>query len=224
MRSEIYDNPYLEIVFSTKNAVLCSFLVDGTLAKKWKRWKKYFIELREDGTVAIRKTQKPQSRIKRLFRLEGSVISALNVNKPHKNKGQRNTKKKCKSETGLLFSCKDSEFEVRFRCVLSESEAETLLSIVKAQICDCQIRPVGTSHILGSTATLTTNNITPHSAMRNAVATDIMDSLDEETRKRRIISRRGALRWLPVLFSNDLVHGSWLAQLDSRSCLSFLSK
>ena len=31
-------------------------------------------------------------------------------------------------------------------------------------------------------------------------------SVDNKT---RIISRRGALLWLPVLFANDVVHGSW---------------
>ena len=29
------------------------------------------------------------------------------------------------------------------------------------------------------------------------------------TRKEVIIKRRGAFKWLPVLCSNDLVHGSW---------------
>jgi hypothetical protein len=29
------------------------------------------------------------------------------------------------------------------------------------------------------------------------------------SRKEIIISRRGAFKWLPVLCSNDLVHGSW---------------
>lgn len=34
-------------------------------------------------------------------------------------------------------------------------------------------------------------------------------------RKIRIVSRRGAFRWLPVHFSNDLVHGSWWFVLGS---------
>eukprot|EP01036_Dinobryon_divergens_P028222 gene28221-37134_t len=33
--------------------------------------------------------------------------------------------------------------------------------------------------------------------------------LDESDRKRVIIARRGCFRWMPVLFANDLVHGSW---------------
>ena len=28
-------------------------------------------------------------------------------------------------------------------------------------------------------------------------------------RKRRIIERRGVFKWMPALFSNDLVHGAW---------------
>ena len=29
------------------------------------------------------------------------------------------------------------------------------------------------------------------------------------SRKEVIVQRRGAFKWLPVLCSNDLVHGSW---------------
>lgn len=29
------------------------------------------------------------------------------------------------------------------------------------------------------------------------------------SRQEVIVERRGAFKWLPVLFSNDLVHGSW---------------
>lgn len=35
------------------------------------------------------------------------------------------------------------------------------------------------------------------------------------TRSEVIVQRRGALKWMPVLFSNDLVHGSWWFVLGS---------
>ena len=48
------------------------------------------------------------------------------------------------------------------------------------------------------------------SSMRIAT-NDLIDSYYEDriSRKQRIISRRGAFKWLPVFFSNDLVHGSY---------------
>ncbi len=36
-----------------------------------------------------------------------------------------------------------------------------------------------------------------------------MDQYDRANRKLQTIARRGAFKWLPVAFTNDLVHGSW---------------
>ena len=60
--------------------------------------------------------------------------------------------------------------------------------------------------------------ITHHelSAMRQA--TDFTPSNRHKyrnNRQQRIISRRKAFEWLPVRFSNDLVHGSWWFVLGS---------
>jgi hypothetical protein len=50
--------------------------------------------------------------------------------------------------------------------------------------------------------------IIQQSSMRRAV-TAAMDQYDRENRKLQTIARRGAFKWLPVYFTNDLVHGSW---------------
>ena len=36
-----------------------------------------------------------------------------------------------------------------------------------------------------------------------------IDKYELNTRRSLIKGRRGAFKWLPVYFSNDLVHGSW---------------
>lgn len=41
------------------------------------------------------------------------------------------------------------------------------------------------------------------------------------TREEVIVRRRGALKWLPVLCSNDLVHGSWYEFIPNTFWLSF---
>ena len=43
--------------------------------------------------------------------------------------------------------------------------------------------------------------------MRCAIATD------KQSIQERIIAKRGTMKYLPVLFSNDLVHGSWLVYM-----------
>lgn len=52
------------------------------------------------------------------------------------------------------------------------------------------------------------------SIMRRSVAME-MDKFDKRTKIERIIARRGSFKTLPVLFSNDLVHGSWCVALSS---------
>jgi hypothetical protein len=46
------------------------------------------------------------------------------------------------------------------------------------------------------------------SVMRRAVSR-AMDKYDMRSKKERIISKRGTMKWLPVAGSNDLIHGSW---------------
>lgn len=41
------------------------------------------------------------------------------------------------------------------------------------------------------------------------------------SRQEVIVQRRGALKWLPVMFSNDLVHGSWWFALGSLITMLF---
>ena len=49
-----------------------------------------------------------------------------------------------------------------------------------------------------------------HSTMSRAnVISNVMDLYKYRTRRQRIIAKRKAFTWLPVLFNNDLVHGSW---------------
>lgn len=44
--------------------------------------------------------------------------------------------------------------------------------------------------------------------MRRAI-TKAMDQYDYNNRKAQTVARRGVFKWLPVAFTNDLVHGSW---------------
>jgi len=50
--------------------------------------------------------------------------------------------------------------------------------------------------------------ISTQSVMRRAIA-HALDRMESKTRKDKIVNRRGAFKCLPVLFSNDLIHGSW---------------
>jgi len=60
-------------------------------------------------------------------------------------------------------------------------------------------------------------NTTKH--RRNSIMTASiarhMDVLDFKARRERIVRKRGCYHWLPVLFANDLVHGSWWFTIGS---------
>jgi hypothetical protein len=53
-----------------------------------------------------------------------------------------------------------------------------------------------------------TAHTAPTSIMRSTIAS-AMDSFDQRSVHDRIVGRRGEMKWLPVMFANDLVHGSW---------------
>ena len=193
---KIYDNPHLKIVFERDN-VTTSALVDGSFGKKWKSWKPRYVALREDGSFIIRKRKKRQ--IKILFDVEGVEIVRMAA-------GHHD-------HLGVIITCKLLGLKTKLRCIFSSNDLEQFFVAIKHVVADYRIddseinvRQRAISSLSGSmNDSIATHS---HSAMRSAI-TSAMDSFDDDTRKRHMVNRRGAMKWLPPLFANDLVHGSW---------------
>lgn len=112
---------------------------------------------------------------------------------------------------GVIVKCHTLDnIETYFRCIVDEQELDKFLTV---------LRDVATvSHNIDN---LVRNQLTvekkkkrfywarsKQSVMRRAV-TRAMDKFDLRSKRDRIISKRGTMKWLPVSGANDLIHGSW---------------
>ena len=117
--------------------------------------------------------------------------------------------------TGLTIKCKTREgFETYFRCILDLEEFERMKSAIK------RVSKMQNVDALGKVPVFSEEQIAEHAAlgkastgasksvMRRTIAA-AMNSHDVRSRRDQIVSKRGALRWLPVMFDNDLIHASW---------------
>ena len=100
-------------------------------------------------------------------------------------------------------------YDTSFRVIFTENELEdfkdAIKSVAKVHNLDHLQRSSITEHFRPLSPTRPGNT---QSVMRRAVAR-AMDRFDVRSIKEKTIARRGAMKYLPVLFSNDLVHGSW---------------
>lgn len=73
----------------------------------------------------------------------------------------------------------------------------------------CVVRdPAAEQDSLLHSSALPSSSLSTMSVMRRALARE-MDLYEHKNKKENIVLRRGAFKWLPVYFSNDLIHGSW---------------
>jgi hypothetical protein len=114
-------------------------------------------------------------------------------------------------ENGIVVVCQDMHgYETSFRCILNDDELyafkDAIRRVAKEHNADNIHRSSISEHV--RPVSPTKHSGSSQSVMRRAVAR-AMDLYDVRSIKERTVARRGAMKYLPVLFSNDLVHGSW---------------
>jgi hypothetical protein len=188
------------IVFQTALPVLFSPLMEKKLglALQWKAWKPRIFEVRANGTLVYRKDR--TSPIKDKFNIAKVKITQLANNNVSVNA-------LIQKENGIVVSCQSMDgFETYFRCILNDGDLdkfyESLRKVTQEHNLDNITRSSLTNHLNPSIA------MTNQSVMRRTLA-KAMDSFDSRSKKERVVARRGAFKYLPVFFPNDLVHGSW---------------
>ena len=210
----IYDDN-VPIAFETVHPVLFSIKYETAFEKKWKPWKHRYFAFRVDSTLVYRKTK--QLPIKARLRLEGTRINKMTVDAVSVNP-------LLKKEFGISATCTIDGIPTSFRCVLGEDDLELFFSAIRANVKDYFIdedlknlehQPVQSGVLVAALAapfTKGTGAQSPawlnQSAMRVAI-THAMDKHATSSNRTNITRRRGAMKYLPVYFSNDLVHGSW---------------
>ena len=205
-------------VLFESSPLLFSQLIDGRLEKHWKSWAMRIIQIRDDGTLMYRNDKKTEN-IKRVLSMKKINIvavpvdfAAMGLEKPPNFE-----------EVGIHLDCLEDGFYTAIKCVISLKDLNLMLAALrdvsyehniddylKSANLKFESSDVESSKELKLVRTMSSVKRADkqHSVMRRSIA-HVVDVQNLRTRNERIIARRGAFKWLPVAFTNDLVHGSW---------------
>lgn len=198
------------IVYETKRPTLFSILQESAFNQTWEPWYPRYFALRQNGTLIYRKAR------------DSPIIARLDLSKTEISKLEIDSSGNTllEKEVGIVVTCLQDGIETSFRCILQEYELHSFVAAVKRVSHDSVIDRE--SHLLGSLTEAIADS-TPYvtqSIMRQSL-TESMDRYDLHSKAEKVKLRRGAMHYLPVLFGNDLVHGSWWFALGSISVVIF---
>lgn len=198
MKRTIYEDS-VPVVYSSPTPVLFSELTEKQMGLQlsWKNWSPSLFELRSNGTLIVRKHDGNRT-IKGKYDLSNVVVTHMS----HRAEDNNNP---MIQETGIFLKVKDHEsHDTQIRFIMNDTVKESFYEALRSTSVDHNLDSIRqtsiTEHVVKSKKKF--------SAMRTSVA-HAMDAYDEISRKKKIVDKRGAFQWLPVLFANDLVHGSW---------------
>lgn len=208
-----------KVIYESNGLTLISALLPtkNGMALQWKQWKPRYIEIYENGTMVYMKAK--GTPVKATYNLSKVLVTSMahSVTDPDEN---------TTTEKGITIRCStDLGIEAQFRCIFVGDELTRFTDAVKSVASEYQVTNTKRTSYLPSDAKVeatvaptqtkrtTLASFLPfhrstQSVMRSTIAYQ-MDKYELLNTHERIVARRGALKWLPVLFSNDLVHGSW---------------
>lgn len=198
----IVDSSDKQILFEHQD-VLFSALRERRMrfALVWKDWSSRYIKILSDKTLHYARPNKknriPKHHILRLDKIEVTLMS------------NATTGDGTGPDKGLIVKCQTYDYiETYFRCIFTASDLAKFLSILKEVAFEHNIDTLPEMDLTVSSAKSSYLFRSKASVMRRAI-TQAMDKFDRRSKKERIISKRGTMKYLPVLGSNDLIHGSW---------------
>jgi hypothetical protein len=168
----------------------------------WKPWAARTVVLYSNGILTYNKPKRGGEIPKhKMFNVQNIEVTLM---------GDEESGDNANTDYGLIVKCHTVDnIETYFRCIVSDSELDSFLNGLKS---------VALTHNID---TLQRNQLTvkkkskrylfmrnKQSVMRRAV-TKAMDKFDMRSKRDRIVSKRGTMKWLPVVGANDLIHGSW---------------
>ncbi len=195
---EIYEDS-VPIVFSSPTPVLFSELTEKQLGLKlsWKNWSPRLFELRSNGTLVVRKHDGSRS-------IEGKY-DLSNVEVTHMSHRVEENSNPMIQETGIFLKVKDFQnHETQIRFIVNNDIKEGFYDALRQSTIHHNLDSIRQTSI----TEYVVKSKTKFSAMRTSVA-HAMDSYDKSNRVKTIVEKRGAFKYLPAFFANDLVHGSW---------------
>jgi len=183
---------------------------------KWKKWQSMNVKISAMGVLVYAKEATPRV-VKGTFDVSHSVSITMmehNVSEEEQENSQQNG-----GDVGIMVRVKDkNNVEERLRCILTMDDFalfnDALEKVAKVHKLDASLNATLYVHKTEkyyekeSNKNLKASSRAGISVMRRGIMM-AMDKTDKRSRKERILAKRGALRWLPIHFRNDLVHGSW---------------
>lgn len=233
-RGNEIDEDSVNIIYESPAAVLLTSLKNTGVGLEWKPWKPRFIEVREDGTLLWRsKSKEPPIKGKiSLSKVCNVSVVSLEAALPSTISGSLNPL--IAKEVGLNItgqSIADGK-EATIRSIFLENELEHLFAAIRRVAVnhnlDTMTRHMPTHQANVMNPLTSKVGLSPSLFVRNQsvfrkLLAKTWDKYDTITNKEQILARRGSMKWLPVLFQNDLVHGSWWFVIGSLSVILFSS-
>lgn len=169
----------------------------------WNAWKMRVLFINRNSTVTVRKDIHSDSAMVASYRLTKVSVQEMESNAETENE----------RESGIIISCQTLDgYEASFRCILNETDMEAIKAAIKEVAGEHNIedglRNSITEHVNKAVAKSRASARGSQSVMRRAIAR-AMDKQDKRSLRDKIVAKRGTMKYLPVLFANDLVHGSW---------------
>lgn len=171
---------------------------------EWKPWSARLVKIYASGKLTHAKPSTPNTVTK------GHTYMLKNVSvQMTENRSAEGTL--ISDESGLIVKCQTTQgIETHFRLVAKSNDIQVFLRAL--QTVHSEEIKISKSLISAKHATSTTTIGRVFgfgkSEIRRAIGRE-MDVMDRRSTKERILAKRGALKWLPVLTANDLTHGSW---------------
>jgi hypothetical protein len=195
------------IIFRTDPPILSSVLIEKRLrfALKWKQWKPRMVTINDKGILEYVTDNNVGGKLDIKFTSLSYLPDEILLATLHTESLNK--------FTGVTLKCKTADgYDTYFRCILDIDQFEAMKAAIRTvsreHNCDSMgIMPRFSEEVIEQHAE-TNKGAKSSSVMRRTIA-QAMSNYDVRSRRDQIVSRRGALRWLPTMFDNDLIHGSW---------------
>jgi len=202
------------IAYTTGVPMLCSVFGDGFFHKFHSKWTKSIFQFWTDGTIRFFRKSYFGSSFE-LVEYEKLNISVCGLQKMEI--ADKDIEDELRGHIGIKVRCKDlHDVEASFRVIFPSPEnVSPFLDAIEA---NSKQHNVDTLRNTLASFTIPDNESSKArrkrrypftmSTMRLSVQR-VLDKTEKRSTIEVIRSRRGAFAWLPVLFNNDLIHGSW---------------
>jgi len=194
----------LEVLYRN-DALMFSALRERKLrfALVWKAWKPRIVQIYSNGSISYsnpNQTHIPRHKFFVLKKVHATLMTDESI------AGETDI-----VNTGVIIKCQTLDgIESYFRCIMNNKEIDAFFTAIRKVAEEHNLDQLKEGQLEVKPKRHSVLNLfrSKASIMRRA-ATSAMDKYDKRTKRERIMSKRGAFKWLPILGANDLIHGSW---------------